>query len=363
MKWMNLVNVEGIFSKESEKAGLPPGTLLYSGDESEEKTDAPIRIIEYNETENFEKYIQTIEEIDEIVVTDKILWIHTTGLWNVEKVRRLGEKFNIMPLSLEDVVSRFQRPKIEDFENYIYVILKHVCFDAEQKKIMNNQISIITLDNVVLTFSEKPTFVFDQVIRRIQKDGRIRKYGADYLTYALIDVIVDHYFFVLEAFEEWSAEIEKKISGSFEKEAAAEINNMRNELSQFNKSVWPLVGVIEKIEKIDSKLIKKGTRVYFRDVSDHVLRITEAVDSDREVLSGIFDLYNSNVSNRLNETIRLLTVISTVFIPLTFIAGVYGMNFRNIPELYWEYGYFACLAAMAVVTLLMLVYFRKKEWI
>jgi magnesium transporter len=274
----------------------------------------------------------------------------------------LGEKYNISHLTLEDIVNQLQRPKVEDYGHYIFTVLKEIHFDDEYDEVTYEQISIITMGKTVLTFIDKETNIFDPVIRRIKKDRKLRKFGTDYLTYALIDIVVDHYFFVLESFEEWFEDVEKIIAESPETEIAQDINKMRTELSIFNKIVWPLSTVVEKLEKMNSKLIKKSTRVYFRDVYDHLVRITEAIETDREIVSGIFDLYNAGISKRLNETIRILTVISTIFIPLTFIAGVYGMNFDNMPELYWEYGYYICIAAMFTILVTMLLFFKKKRW-
>lgn len=350
---------------ESAKIGLPPGTLIYVDNDEEEIVGqkSTVRLIEYNEAGYTQRDITSAGEIDPTSSADKVVWLHMTGLWNVEMVRQIGELYNISPLTLEDALTMGQRPKSEEFDNYIFTIFKHLRFDTDANELVDIQISIVTLDRVVLTLCEKEIPAFDAVVKRIQKDGRLRKAGSDYLTYSLIDVVVDHYFYVLEAFEEWFDEVEKKIIKQAEKDGAEEINKMRHELSSFYKAVWPLSTAIDKLEKSDSKLIRKQTRVFFRDVYDHVVRITESVESDREMLTGVFDLYTSRISNRLNETMKILTIISTIFIPLTFIAGVYGMNFTNMPEVHWKYGYYACLCFMFIIFVTMVFFFKRKGWL
>ncbi|MDV0446905.1 Cobalt/magnesium transport protein CorA [Methanosarcinaceae archaeon Ag5] len=369
-------------AKQSQKVGLPPGSLIYITEE--EETEIPesekkvtVYAITYNESGYEEKKIESINDLKNLITDDPAsaaaatapaasaaptTWIHVTGLWDIDVVRALGEKYGIEPLTLEDILSMGQRPKTEEFETYIYTILKHVMFDDDDKEVINDQISIITKDKTVISFAEKSYNIFDPVIKRLKKDGRIRKYGADYLTYALIDVVVDNYFLVMEQFEEWFDEVEKRMVSHPEKESAGEINRMRTELFLFNKAVWPLINVTDSLEKSESKLIKKPTRVYFRDVQDHVTRIVESIETGRETVTGIFDIYNSGISKRLNETMKVLTVISTIFIPLTFIVGVYGMNFEYMPELYWKYGYYACLGLMLLIFVTMILYFKKRGW-
>lgn len=354
-------------SKERDKVGLPPGTLMYVDDDGKDaatlKGKSIIRLMQYNESLCEEKQIEEIEEIHDVDFADKITWIHVAGLWQVEIVRKIGEQFEISPLILEDLLNMEQRPKTEEYETYFVTILKQIRFDAENREIRDSQIGLITFDKIVLTFCENDPKIFKSVTDRIQNEGRIRKYGADYLTYALVDVVVDQYFNIVEEFEEWMDDVEKRIIRKPDKSGAEEINKMRHELTAFKRAVWPLITAAEKLEKSDSKIIKKSTRLLFRDVFDHVVRITESIEADHEILTGIYDLYSSGISNRLNDTMRILTVISTIFIPLTFIAGIYGMNFDNMPALHWKYGYYLCLGLMGVIFLTMILFFKKKEWI
>ncbi|WP_316556902.1 magnesium/cobalt transporter CorA [Methanimicrococcus hongohii] len=354
-------------SKESDKVGLPPGALIYVDDDGKDdemlKEKSIIRLIQYSESGYNEVKIKDVEEISAVDLDDKITWIHISGLWDVKSVSKVGEMFQLSSLVLEDILNMEQRPKTEDYDNFLFTILKQVRFDEERKEVNDNQISIVTFEKVVLTFCEDDPKIFKPVVDRIKKEGKILKYGTDHLTYTLIDIVVDHYLFVVESFDEWLDDIEKRIIKNPEKNTAEEINSLRHELSAFKKMVWPAVSITEKMEKSDSKLIKKATRILFRDVSDHVNRITDSIETNHEILTGIYDLYTSGISNKLNDTMRILTVISTIFIPLTFIVGVYGMNFENMPELYWDYGYYVCLILMAVIFIGMLLFFRKKKWI
>lgn len=354
-------------AKESDKVGLPPGTLIYVDDDGKDdetlREKSKIRVIQYNEAGYNEINIRTVEEIVLIDQTDKTTWIHVSGMWNVETVQKIGEIFQLYPLVLEDILNMEQRTKTEDYETYLFTILKQMWFDAENKEIVDNQISIITFEKVVLTFCEKDPHIFKSVVDRIKTGGRIRKYGSDHLTYALIDVVVDHYFYINDAFDEWLDDAEKQIINDPDKGSVEKINQMRHELSAFKKAVRPIITIAEKFEKSDSKLIRKQTKILFRDVYDHTVRISDSIETDHEILTGIYDLYTSGISNRLNDTMRVLTLISTIFIPLTFIAGIYGMNFENMPELYWEYGYYACLIMMVVIFVVMILFFKKKKWI
>ncbi|WNY27573.1 magnesium/cobalt transporter CorA [Methanolapillus ohkumae] len=378
MKMNAIMNLSAV-SKQSKKAGLPPGSLIYvpgdqndpaGGNDGEPQNIEsvpvfmnPFFVILYNESGFSEKTYATVDELIRAEFSpDTLSWIHAAGLNDPEAVRKIGEKYDIDPLTLEDILSMKQRPKMEEFDNYFYTVLKHTVFDDTKKELQDNQISIVTLEKTVITFFENEADIFEPVLKRIKKDGRIRKNGTDYLTYALMDIVVDHYFFVLEEFEEWFDEVEKRMINQPEKESVGEIIHMRSELFRFNKSVWPLTNVADNWEKSGSKLIKKSTRVYFRDVQDHVVRIIESIESGRVAVTGIFDIYNSGTSKRLNETMKILTVISTIFIPLTFIVGIYGMNFNYMPELEARYGYYICLSGMFLIFMGMLLYFKKKKW-
>ncbi len=360
-------DLETPVAKESDKVGLPPGTLIYVDDDGKDdetlREKSTIRMIQYNDSGYAETKIRNIEEIRAVDQTDKTTWIHVSGLWDVGTVQKIGEIFQLTPLILEDILNMEQRTKTEDYETYLFTILKQMWFDAESREIRDNQIGIITFEKTVLTFAEKDTQIFKTIVERIKTGGRIRKYGADHLTYGLIDIIVDHYFYIIDAFDEWLDDAEKRIIKKPDKENVEEINQMRHELSAFKKEVRPIISITEKFEKSDSKLVRKQTRVLFRDIYDHAVRISDSIETDHEVLTGIYDLYTSGISNRLNDTMRVLTLISTIFIPLTFIAGIYGMNFNNMPELYWEYGYYACLLLMVIIVITMIVFFKKKKWI
>ncbi|MDR0766878.1 MAG: magnesium/cobalt transporter CorA [Methanosarcinales archaeon] len=354
-------------AKESDKAGLPPGTLVYidrdGKDEEKLREKSTIRMIQYNEAGYCEMRIENPDELTELDLHGKITWIQISGLWDVESVRRIGEIFHLNPLILEVILDMEQRSKMQEHDNYLLTILKQIHFDEKIKAIKDNQISIFTFEKVVLVFCEDNPRIFKPIIDRIKEGRRIRRLGTDYLTYALIDMVVDHYFYVVESFEEWMSDIEKRIITNPEKEAVAEITTLRQQLSVFKKVVWPTMAIAEEMENCDSRLIKKQMRPLFHHVFEHAIRIMESIETNHEIMSGIYDLYTSGVSNKLNDTMRVLTIIATIFIPLTFIAGVYGMNFGNMPELDWEYGYFITLGGMTLISLTMLLFFRKKKWI
>src|SRR3989344_6762782 len=263
---------------------------------------------------------------------------------------------------MEDIAHTMQRPKKEDFENYIYIVVKMLHFDADAVDV--EQVSLILGENFVISFQEREGDVFDAVRERIRSGkGVIREKGADYLTYRLLDALVDNYFVILEKVGDSIESLESELLTNPTLGTLKKINSLKRELIFLRKSVWPLREVVGGVEKGESRLIKKGTLIYFRDVYDHTIQIIEAVETFRDMLSGMTDLYLSTVSNRMNEIMKVLTIIATIFIPLTFVVGVYGMNFQYMPELSWKYGYFLVLALMLAIFGGMMLYFRGKKWL
>ena len=260
-----------------------------------------------------------------------------------------------------------QRPKIEDYDDYLYIVVRMLYEragdDEDTMEIDSEQVSFIVGPNVLITFLEDPGDVFDPVRKRIRENrGRVRKHGADYLAYALIDVIVDNYFTVLERFGDLTEDLEQEVMGDPTIDTLYAIQQMKRAMIQVRRAIWPLRDVVSVLVRGDSSLIKKPTMVFLRDIYDHVVRVVDVVETQREMLGGLMEIYLSTVSNRMNEVMKVLTVIATVFIPLTFIAGVYGMNFTNMPELHWRYGYWYVWCVMLIVGLVMLLYFRRKKW-
>ena len=351
-----------IFRKAKEKVGLPPGTLVHIGEKKTEKVK--ITVIDYDEAQLEEKEVDTVEECFPFKDKSTVTWINIDGIHQVEVIEKLGIHFGIHPLVMEDILHTEQRPKMEDFDYYIIVILKMLSYDGEKKGIISEQVSIVLGQNFVITFQEKEGDLFDPVRERLRKSkGRIRNMKADYLTYALVDTIVDHYFVVLEGIGENIEEMEEEISSDPTPDTMHSIHTLKKELIFLRKSVWPLREVINNLERGELSLIHGSTGVYFRDVYDHTIQAIETVETFRDMASGMLDVYLSSVSNKMNEVMKVLTIIATIFIPLTFIAGLYGMNFKYMPELEWHWGYPVILGLMSALGILMVVYFRRKRWL
>jgi len=276
----------------------------------------------------------------------------------------MGNHFNIHPLVLEDIANTGQRPKMEDFVDYIFIVLKMLYYDDKENETKAEQVSVVLGSNFVISFQESEGDVFDPIRERIKSDrGRIRKMGADYLAYALIDTIVDNYFAILEKLGEKIEDIEDELVTNPALETLQTIHRLKREMIFLRKSVWPLREVISRLERWESPLINKSLDIYLRDVYDHTIQVVDSIETFRDMLSGLLDIYLSSVSNRMNEIMKVLTIIATIAIPLTVITGLYGMNFQFMPELQWRWSYPLVLLAMLTLGILMIRYFRRKKWI
>ncbi len=323
-----------------------------------------IRIIDYDEAHLEEKEGKEVEECFPFKDKPTVTWINIDGIQRIDVIEKIGKHFNLHPLALEDIVNTGQRPKMEDFVDYIFVVLKMLHYDEKEGETKAEQLSLILGPNWVISFQENEGDVFDPIRERIRADkGRIRKMGADYLVYALIDAVVDNYFIILEKIGEKIEEIEDELVANPAPETLQAIHNLKRQMIFLRKSVWPLREVISRLERWESQLINKSTDIYLRDVYDHTIQVIDAIETFRDMLSGMLDIYLSSVSNRMNEVMKVLTIIATIFIPLTLVAGLYGMNFRYMPELEWPWGYPLVLFVMFVIGVLMLIYFRKKKWL
>lgn len=311
-----------------------------------------------------EKEAKEVEECFPFKDKPTVTWINIDGIQRIDVIEKIGKHFNLHPLALEDIVNTGQRPKMEDFVDYIFVVLKMLHYDEKESETKAEQLSLILGPNWVISFQENEGDVFDPIRERIRADkGRIRKMGADYLVYALIDAVVDNYFIILEKIGEKIEEIEDELVANPAPETLQAIHNLKRQMIFLRKSVWPLREVISRLERWESQLINKSTDIYLRDVYDHTIQVIDAIETFRDMLSGMLDIYLSSVSNRMNEVMKVLTIIATIFIPLTLVAGLYGMNFRYMPELEWPWGYPLVLFVMFVIGVLMLIYFRKKKWL
>ncbi len=340
--------------------GLPPGSLVHVG---ERKTEGSvISLIRYSD-KVCEEQVSGAEGIpgpDSDQAT--VQWINVEGLADVAVLEAVGKRFGLHPLVLEDILNTEQRPKLEDFGSYAYAVVK-VLSRGPGGELLVEQESLVLGDGFVLTFAERDTDLFKPVIDRIRMDvGRIRRAGADYLFYALLDVIVDNYFVVLEDLGEQIEAAEDELVAKPSADTLRQIHGMKRQMLLLHKAVWPLREVAGAFSRGGTALMGQETSVYLRDLYDHVIQVMEIADTQRDILSGMLDIYLSSTSNRMNEIMKVLTIISTIFMPLSFIAGVYGMNFRHMPELEIPWAYPAALGAMMLVAGLMLVYFKRKKW-
>eukprot|EP01022_Parablepharisma_sp_SALTPOND_P022633 TRINITY_DN4616_c0_g1_i1.p3 TRINITY_DN4616_c0_g1~~TRINITY_DN4616_c0_g1_i1.p3 ORF type:complete len:303 (+),score=117.73 TRINITY_DN4616_c0_g1_i1:553-1461(+) len=294
----------------------------------------------------------------------QVTWFQVEGVHQVEVIGRLGEIFGLHPLVQEDIVNTLQRPKLEEFDHYLFIVLKDLDFPSGSEQINTQQISIVLGKDWVLSFTEGGRDPFAGVAERIETGrGRIRRLGADYLAYALVDAVVDHYFGVLEELTERTQAVEDELDEDPGQEVLHTVHRLKRQGQRLRKAVWPLREVAGGLERGESPLVDAGTKPFLRDVYDHTIQVIDATEALRDSLASMMDLYLSVVSNRMNQVMKVLTIIATLFIPLTFIAGVYGMNFKVMPELEWKWGYYITLGAMALVTIGMLIYFWRKKWL
>jgi len=320
--------------------------------------------MDYDEAHFQEKETKTIEEC--LLFKDKptVTWINIDGLHQVEILERLGECYGLHPLVLEDILNTDQRPKMEDYGEYLYIVLRMLNYNDKSSEIEAEQISLILGTNFVLSFQEKEGDTFNPIRERIRNSkGRIRRMGADYLSYSLLDSIVDNYFIILEKLGEKIEFLEDELVTRPTPETLQIIHHLKREMIYLRKAVWPLREVIGSLERGEPPLVKETIRVYLRDVYDHTIQVIDTIETFRDMVSGMLDIYLSSISNRLNAVMKVLTIIATIFMPLTFLAGIYGMNFKYMPELEWRWSYPVVWLIMVGIGVSMLLYFRKKKWL
>ncbi len=345
----------------SIKTGLPPGTLVHVG--SRKTENVTITVLEYDE-----KGIQQIKVDDPGDLayyrdSSKTSWVNIDGLHDTKLLDAIGSVFGLHPLVLEDMLNTEERPKIEDYGDYTFIAVKQLFIDENTGELDTDHQNIILGKGFVISAGESRTRIFDPIRERLENGVRLRKMGADYLAYTLLDAIVDNYFDVLERQGEMIEKVEEILVSSPVRNTLNKILDAKNDMLYIHKNIWPLREVANLLERGESTLVGHETRVYLRDLYDHVMQALDTTEIYRDILSGLLDVYLSSVSNRMNEIMKVLTIISTIFIPLTFLAGIYGMNFSYIPELGWRWGYFALLGVMAVLALLMLLFFKRKKWL
>lgn len=349
-------------SRRSTKAGLPPGTLVHIGEKRQETVH--IAYMDYDEGRFQEKQGVTIEECLAFKNTPTVTWINIDGIDDIPVIEKIGKAYDLHPLILEDIVTVGQRPKFDNYERYAYIVLTMLSYNPSNHMVESEQVSIVFGTNFVLSLQEKVGDLFDPIRDRIRfAKGRIRKMGADYLAYSLIDAIVDNYFGILEKIGERIDGMEDELIERPTEEILRQIHSLKREMMSLRRSSWPLRELISAMHRDESALISSQTRVYLRDVYDHTIQIIDTIENFRDIVAGMLDIYLSSLSNRMNAVMKVLTIIATIFIPLTFVAGVYGMNFEHMPELRWPWAYPAVLMMMLAIAGVMLAYFRRKKWL
>jgi len=348
--------------KRSDKTGLPPGTLLHIG---EEKTRT-VRLarIDYSETEFHQQESDAFEACLPMEEASRVRWLNVSGLHDVELIEKIGKNFDFHPLMLEDILNTEQRPKVEEHPNYFFVVLKMLSQNGTKNGITIEQVSIIFGPQFVVSFEEGGNDLFGAIRERIKNNkGIIRKMNSNYLAYALMDAIVDHYFVILEKLEEQIEDLDEELISNPSPQTLYRIHGLKRDLIFLRKSVWPLRELIVELERRESPLIDKTISIYLRDIFDHAVQAIDTIEAFRDIVSNMLDVYLSSISNKMNEVMKVLTVIATVFIPLTFVVGIYGMNFKYMPELEWHWGYPMVVLVMAAAGAGMFLYFRKKKWV
>ncbi len=356
--------IGSLFGRIAKRPGLTPGTLVHVGEHHAERTSVTVTLFD---AENITEVHGTDADLERARTHAGLAWINVDGVHEPGVIERIGELFGLHTLVLEDVMHTTQRPKVEDYEDYVYIVARMLS-TAEAGdggfSVESEQVSLVLGRSWVITFQERPGDVFGPVRDRLQQNkGRIRKSAIDYLAYSLLDTIVDNYFHVLERFSALLEELDTAATTDPNQQTLAEIREAKRTLIQIRRAVWPLRDAVSGLMRAESKLIRKQTMPFLRDLHDHAVQVVDIVETLREFATGITDVYLSSLSHRTNEVMKVLTVIATIFIPLTFIAGVYGMNFDNMPELHWEHGYWYVWGIMVSAGIGFYIYFRRRQWL
>jgi magnesium transporter len=351
-----------LIKSHEKKIGLPPGEPVHIGDK--EVAEIQIDLYDYTKDHLITRPIYQLDELAPLRDSENITWINVIGLHDIDKINEIGTYFSIHPLTIEDILNTDHRPKVEITDEYIFIVLKMIHIDPETNQILIEQVSIILGHHYIITFQERAGDIFDNIRHRISNDkGRIRKSGADYLAYALLDVIIDTYFLVLESLNERIEALESDLVNNPDQMFVTKIQHLKREMIFLRKSVWPLREMISTIKREEMPFFVSSTMPFLNDLYDHTIQIIDTVETMRDMLSGLLDIYLSSISNKTNDVMRVLTIIATIFIPLTFLAGIYGMNFEFMPELKWHYAYPLFWGIILILFFGLLLYFRRKKWI
>lgn len=342
--------------------GETPGAI--TGNQPYDKDKINIQVFDYNKDNVQELELSSVDEIIDFKETDEVSWININPISMASFMIKLGEKFKIHSLIMEDIVHLGQRPKYESMDEYLFITMKMLDYNSTKKEVVSEQISFILFEKCLITFQERPGDVFDPVRERIrQAKGRIRSKSADYLAYCLMDAIVDSYFLILEKIGDAIEEMEDAMMKDANPDYVKKIHILKRETIFLRKCVWPLREIVNYLTRGECSLIKPDTEIFIKDLYDHIIQVIDTVETFRDLASGLLDTYLTFIGNKMNEVMKVLTIIATIFIPLTFIAGIYGMNFEYMPELKWKWGYFAALAVMLMMSFAMVLFFKKKKWL
>lgn len=350
-------------TSRARKIGQPPGTLVHIG---ERKTDkVKITLIDFDKHGRFNETAgATINDLEVIKDTGSTTWVHVSGLHDTQLIGEIGRFFNLHPLLIEDILNTDQRPRMELYDDFIYIVLKMLHWDEKETAVEIEQVSILLSSTFVLSFEEGDDDIFDPLRLRLNNEqGRLRTYGTDYLTYAIIDAIVDNYFLILERINEELEDLEDEVITNPTPDTLDTIQNLKRELLFIRKVIWPLREAVGRLSRGDIALFEQNTLIYIRDVYEHIIQIIDSIETFRGIASGLLDIYLSSVSNKMNEVMKVLTVIATIFIPITFITSLYGMNFHYMPELDWPFAYPALWLIILITSAALLYYFKRRDWL
>ncbi len=351
-----------LFKKRPNKIGVPPGTLIHVGSKKDNKI--VLELVDYDKKTVNEKINPTIEECLSCMSINTVTWIHVGGVHEPQIVAAIGKQLGLHPLMMEDILNTGQRAKLDDYHDYLFVVTRALKFNEDKNEVEDQQVSIVLGKSFIFSFTESPDNPFATVKERIKNEqSRFRVSGADYLAYALIDTIVDHYFVVLEQVDNHLEHLDGVLVDKPGEATLHQIQKIKRVMTLLRKWIWPMREVASQLMRTESSLIADGTKIYLRDVHDHAIYAIETIEGFRDIVSGMVDLYLSSISLRLNEVMKVLTIVSTIFVPLTFITSLYGMNFEHMPELTWHYGYPFAILLMIGTAVGMLSFFRYRRWI
>jgi len=346
---------------EKKKRGQQNGGVSYVGRQRTEKVS--VSFIDYSTRSFLEKEVADIKELESYKKKKSVTWINVSGVHDTKKIEEIGDMFNIHPLTQQDIANTTQRPKAEEYEDYVFLVFKMAYYEEKTNDIVIEQISLILADKFIISFQERPGDIFDPLRAAIKEGKRkIRTYGTDYLMYSIADSIIDNYFSILERVGEEIEKIEERLINNLSDATLKSIYRLKRELIFLRKSVWPMRDVIVGLQRGDYKNIKKSTSLYLRDVYDHTIQVAETLETFRDMTSTMLDLYLSSISNKMNEVMKVLTIFAAIFIPLTLVSGIYGMNFSYMPGLDSPFGFYGVVGFMTLIAIGMIVIFKHKKW-